>query len=69
MKLDPRHDDLIRRLWQEGWDTGRIADYIDILAPARPDDRFRRKAIREADVYNVLDRALRRRESDIVKAS
>lgn len=68
-RLDEAHDEAIRKLWSFGWDTGRIADHLECLRPVRKAGRFRPRTIREADVYNVLDRALRRRESDIVKAS
>jgi hypothetical protein len=69
MKLDPRHDPIVASLWREGWDTCRIADYLAILQSPRPDDRFRGHPVREADVYNILDRALGRQQSAIVKAS
>lgn len=59
--LPERYDWTIRKLWCWGWDTARIADFINDQRPTA-DER-----VREEDVYNVLDRALGRPQRAIVK--
>jgi hypothetical protein len=62
----------IRALWKMGWDTARIANYIDERRHVYDNGCWplaRDVRISEQDVYNVLDRALGRTESVTVKAS
>jgi hypothetical protein len=65
--LPETHDPLICELWTWGWDTARIAIHIDAVRQCK--GRPAEEAVFEEDVYNVLDRAFGRTESDTVKAS
>lgn len=64
-KLDPSHDSTIKALWRTGWDTAGIAIFLEEYRETKwnRDNVHAQFQITEADVYNVLDRALKTLET------